>query len=94
MLLPDFFLGVFDAILAASLISREVVTPTADGVYCFAVILPCPSYNVVANAWQIFNASSSNQHSAMLIQVVSPTRNVGGYFHSIAESNTDNLSFC
>src|SRR5450432_503379 len=41
--------------------------------------------HVISNAWKILHAASPNQHNRVLLQVVSHTGYISGYFDSVGE---------
>jgi hypothetical protein len=52
----------------------------------------CPSDNVIANPWKIFDTTSTNQYYRMLLQVVANPWNVACHFNSVGEPNTSHFA--
>src|SRR5262249_47510215 len=48
--------------------------------------------DVIANAREIFDATSSDKHDRMLLQIVSDAGNIRSHFDSVRESDTGHLS--
>jgi hypothetical protein len=49
---------------------------------------------VIANTRKILNTTTANEHDRVLLEVMSDTGNVCGYFNTIAKANTGNLAEC
>jgi hypothetical protein len=52
----------------------------------------CPSDNVIANPWKIFDTTSTNQYYRMFLEVVANPWNVACHFNSVGEPNTSHLA--
>src|SRR4051812_24304503 len=48
--------------------------------------------DVVANARQVLHPTTTNENNRVLLQIVAFTRNVGGDFHAVGQTNARNLS--
>src|SRR6478752_5330794 len=50
------------------------------------------AHHVIANTRQVFHAAAADQHDAVLLQVVSLTRDVADDFHAVGEANAAHLA--
>ena len=54
----------------------------------------CAPNDVIADTRKVFDAATANEHNRVLLEIVSDTRNVGGYLNSIGQSHTSHLAQC
>ena len=75
--------GLFAA-LGAVLGTTALATGDASGVQR-------PADDVIAHSRKVLDATATDQHQGVLLQVVSLTGNVGGDLHSVGETYTSDL---
>src|SRR4051812_33644173 len=74
-------LGNFGAIFGASLLA------VLD-----ALGIQRATHNVVAHAWQVFNAATANKDYRVFLKVVALARNVSGNFHTVRQAHAGNFA--
>ncbi|GAD05015.1 hypothetical protein PORCRE_712 [Porphyromonas crevioricanis JCM 15906] len=51
-----------------------------------------PANNVITHTWQVFYTTSTHQHNAVLLQVVTFARDVDIYFFAVCQAHTSHLA--
>ena len=62
--------------------------------FCDAIAVQRATDDMVADAWQIFHAPTTNKYYGMLLQIMAFTWNVSGYFQLIGQTHTSDFAHC
>ena len=79
-------------LLLLSLRTLGTILGTALCTACNTCCIQCATYNVITYTGEILDTTATNQHDAVLLQVVSLSRDVRVYFLLISQTNTGYLT--
>src|SRR5699024_1638237 len=78
--------------LLTSLRSLSAVLAASLHSLCNALSIQCTTDNVITYTWQVLNSATTDQHYAVLLQVVAYAWNVAGNFDTIGQLNSCDFS--
>lgn len=70
---------------------RRPVLAAASPSVRYALTVECGADHVVADTRQVFDATASNQHDRMLLEVMALTADVGSDFYPVGQADPGNL---